>query len=217
MKNVIFIMNLLAIYSIFISFSAFAETRIVGDFAKGTLDSWQEKIFDEQTIYEMSQDMNATVLKATSQNSASGLYREISVDLQQMPYLNWTWKVENTLKNQQEQTKEGDDYPARIYVIFSGGFLFWQTRALNYVWSSHQPVETIWPNAYTENAQMIAIESGHRHTGVWRQQKRNVLEDYRRAFGVTPGKTDAVAIMTDTDNTGLKATSYYGKIYFSSE
>lgn len=202
---------------LFISSVLQAEISLVGDFSNANRDGWQEKIFSNKTIYTFTRSTQVPALRATSQNSASGLYREIRVDLNKTPYLNWSWKIENILNNHQEQSKEGDDYPARVYIIFSGGLFFWQTRALNYVWSSHQPINTNWPNAFTGNAQMIAVESGDEYAGQWRHEKRNIMEDYKKVFGKLPTEADAIAIMTDTDNTGQRAVSYYGNLFFSSD
>ena len=129
----------------------------------------------------------------------------------------WTWKVDNILSGNDERTRAGDDYPARIYVVFSGGALFWRTRAINYVWSNKQPVGSNWFNAFTSNAGMIAVESGIDRIGQWIQINRHVLADYRRIFGEEPGAVDAVAIMTDTDNTGASATAWHGDIWFAAK
>ena len=95
--------------------------------------------------------------------------------------------------------------------------MFWRTRAINYVWSNKQPVGTSWLNAFTGNARMIAVESGSKRIGQWISERHDVNADYRRLFGEEPGRVDAVAIMTDTDNTGTTATAWYGDIWFSTE
>jgi hypothetical protein len=100
-------------------------------------------------------------------------------------------------------------------VVFSGGLLFWRTKAINYVWSSNQPVGSQWDNAYTANAKMVAVASSSTRLGRWVEESRNVAEDYRHLFGTQPGPVDAVAIMTDTDNSGQQAQAWYGDIWFS--
>ncbi len=155
-------------------------------------------------------------LIATSSASASGLSKDIRIDLKKTPYLNWSWKTENILTGLNEFTKAGDDYCARVYVIFKHVF-FWRTLSLTYVWSSNQPVGTSWPNAYTGNAMTVAVQSGSTNVGRWVSQKRNVASDYRRLFGKEVRVADGIALMTDTDNSGQAATSYYGNIFFSSE
>lgn len=182
---------------------------------KADLKAWETKAFEGATNYTAARVDSLAAIKAQSHGTASGMVRKITVNLAQTPYLNWRWRIENVLTNNDERTKAGDDYPARIYVVVSGGLFFWKTRAINYVWSSHQPPEAIWPNAYTANAQMVAVRSGPAQIGRWVDEKRNVREDLRRWFAEDVEEIHAVAFMTDTDNTGQSATAYYGNIYFS--
>jgi hypothetical protein len=186
-------------------------------FSRGDLGGWQEQRFAGETVYRLIEEEGRTALRATSNGTASGRYKPVRIDLRQTPLLHWQWRVDNLLEGVAEQSKPGDDYPARVYVVFSGGLLFWRTRAINYVWSSNQPVGTTWPNAFTGNAKMVAVESGAERLGQWVTEQRNVAEDYRRLFGGEPGTVDAVAIMTDTDNSGQRATAWYGDIWFSAQ
>jgi hypothetical protein len=116
-----------------------------------------------------------------------------------------------------ERQKSGDDYPARVYVIIDGGVFFWNTKALNYVWSGNQPKESSWPNAYTSNARMVAVESGDEKLGQWVSEKRNIREALQAQFGESFRYIDAVAVMTDTDNTKGAAVAYYRALFFSSD
>ena len=192
-----------------------AETVMIGDFSAGDLAGWEEKSFSGETRYDIVAQDGVKVLAAHSSGSASGYVQKVKIDLTKTPILNWSWKTENILSGLDERTKQGDDYPVRIYVVFSGGLFFWKTRALNYVWSNHQPAGTAWPNAFTDRAMMIAVESGRSRIGQWVRYKRNIREDFKRYFGTDRIQADAVALMTDTDNSGLKADSYYGNIYFT--
>lgn len=194
---------------------AAGSTVVVGNFSAGDLDGWEEKRFEGETRYELVGHNGHRVLRAESRGAASGLYKKVRIDLRETPYLHWSWKVQDTLGETDERSRGGDDYPARVYVVFSGGFFFWRTRAVNYVWSSNQPRGASWPNAYTDNARMIAVRSGAGEAGKWVTERRNVREDYRQLFGDDVRFADAVALMTDTDNTGRAATAYYGDIYFS--
>lgn len=197
--------------------TAVADNVSIGDFDRGDLSGWEEKEFAGKTDYRIVYLEARKVLEAKSNNGASGMFKEVQVDLEKTPYLNWTWRVENIFEGLDEKTKKGDDYPARIYVVFSGGFFFWKTKALNYVWSGSQPLNSNWPNAFTSNARMVAVESGSENLGKWLTYKRNVREDFKLLFGEDIKYADAVAIMTDTDNAHGKAIAYYGEIYFSSE
>ena len=200
----------------FSSSGATEANLVVGDFGVGSLKGWQEKFFKDKTLYEFVKGDLEIVLKADSRDSASGLYRKIKIDLVKTPCLIWSWKVDNILDDLDETTKRGDDYPARLYVVFSGGLFFWKTQALNYVWSNGRPIDSAWPNAHTKNSINIAVQSGPSNVGQWTHQSRDVRADYKRFFGDEIKQADAIAIMTDTDNSGSEATAFYGEVRFSS-
>ena len=201
-------------------YASATETQrvMIGDFSSGNLDGWQEKGFSGETQYQLLTLNSNTVLRSKSQNSASGLYKKIRVDLSKYPYLNWRWRIENRLETQNEQIKSGDDYAVRIYVIVSGGLLIWRAKALNYVWANASPKYDVWPNAFAgKKAMMMALRSKQDETSTWYVEKRNVFEDLKTIFGTDIQHIDAVAIMTDTDNNGGQATSYFGDIFFTSQ
>jgi len=194
-------------------------TQQAGIFSADTLHGWEEKEFSGTTKYELVVDKQTQkkVLKAQSTGGASGLFRKIKVNLKQTPYLNWSWKTDVLLKNINENEKEGDDFVARVYVVIDGGYFFWKTLALNYVWSSSHQQGEKWDNPYTSNATMYAVESGEKNLGTWQTYKRNVRQDLKTFIGKDIQYIDAIAIMTDTDNSGQAATSYFGDIFFTSE
>lgn len=181
------------------------------------LSQWEPKEFSGNTVYKVVDNDGKPVIKATSDGAASGLVRHIDIDLTKTPYMNWSWKVDNVLEGVKETRKSGDDYPARVYVVISGGFFFWRTRALSYVWASGQPKGNVWPSAFTDNATMTAVESGPEKVGQWIHEKRNILADIKNLLQLDKTEINAVAIMTDTDNSGQSATAYYGNIYFTAE
>ncbi|GGO77016.1 hypothetical protein GCM10011348_05620 [Marinobacterium nitratireducens] len=193
-----------------------AENIAVGLFSRGQLGDWNSKVFDGVTEYRLVTDNGDQVLQATARDSASGLYRELEIDLGQTPVVEWSWKVGNRLTGIDERTRAGDDYPARLYVVFSGGLAFWRTRAINYVWSSTQAAGSEWPNAYTANARMIAVRGRDDAVATWISERRDVRADYRRLFGEEPPAVVAIALMTDTDNSGRYARAWYGDIRFVS-
>lgn len=197
----------------------FANEKIaVGEFSKGQLSGWEPKVFAGKTQYQIAQDGNAKVLKAHSKQSASGLGRKIAIDLTKTPVLNWSWKIDKQLKGLNEQSKAGDDYAARVYVIVDGGLFPWNTKALNYVWSSNQNRNTTWGNAFLpKNAKMIAVRGQQDKTGIWHREKRNVRVDFKRVYGFDLKKIDGVAIMTDTDNSHGQTSAAYGDIYFTAK
>jgi len=204
----------------FLSVAACAEVTgenlMIGSFSSGSLDHWESKEFKGQTKYQLIDLAGVRVLKAESADNASGLFKEQRIDLQKTPVMNWRWRIENRLGNLNEQSKSGDDYAARVYVVISGGLTFWRTKAINYVWASASATGKIWPNAFAGNhAMMIALRSTKDQTGTWYTEKRNILADLKQQFGEDIHYIDAVALMTDTDNAHGKATAYYGDIYFS--
>jgi hypothetical protein len=197
--------------------SVMAENGTVDVLTLPDLGDWKAKKFSGETSYELVNIDDRLAIKAVSDSSASGMVREIKVDLTKTPYLNWSWKVDSTLGELDETKKSGDDYAARVYVVISGGMFFWRTRAINYTWASAQAKGSSWPNAYTGNVIMVAVDSGQEYAGQWVTQKRNVLQDLKTLHGIDKTHIDAVAIMTDTDNSNRSATAYYGDIYFTED
>ncbi len=208
---------LVSLFSVFclVATLAAATQLTVGNFSGGGLGEWKTKSFQGMTRYRLVTRDSRQVLEAYSKGTASGLVREIRVDLEKLPYLNWSWRVKDVLTGIDERTKAGDDYPARVYVIVSGGIAFWRTRTLIYVWSSHQPAGSIWENAFTANARVMALRSGK--AAGWASEHRNVRADFKMCFKDEISFLDAVAIMTDTDNSRQEAAAWYGDIFFSSE
>jgi hypothetical protein len=158
----------------------------------------------------------------------------MDLDSTAYPVLAWHWKVSNILANGDVTKKSGDDYPARIYITFADdpGHRSWLHRtkvaaikmlygitppsaALAYVWGSRAQVESVHPNPYTDRVRMIVVESGPAHLNSWRSARRNIVEDFQRAFGTDPTRISGIAVMTDTDNTGESAIAWYGDILLS--
>lgn len=194
-----------------------SDVRVVSVLASADLSGWQEQIFSGRTVYQPVYINGRQAIKASSNQSASGLIRKIDVDLTQTPWLNWSWRVDVPLLGMDETSKAGDDYAARIYVVVDGGLWFWRTRAISYVWSGNMPKHSHWPNAFTDNSMMLAVESGSEHGGQWVSEKRNVLQDLKNLHGIDVSHINAVAIMTDTDNSQQAAIAYYGDIFFTPE
>ena len=183
----------------------------IDDFARGIKPGWVSKSFKGRTEYTWVEEDGKPSIKATSSNAASGLIYNIEYDLQEYPYINWNWKVNNIIATGDASLKSGDDYSARIYVVFSS-FFFWNTKVINYIWANKLPRNQIIPSSYTSNSIMVSVESGPANTGKWLTETRNVYEDYIRFFGKKPPSVGAIAIMTDTDNTGESTSANYGPI-----
>jgi len=192
------------------------------------------KNIDKHTLYRLVKDGDTTVVRAESMASASGLIRDMTINLKEYPFMQWRWKVENILTKGDVHRKEGDDYPARIYVVFdydpgrlslfekaqyqAAKLLYGQyppLGAINYIWESREPVGSVVPNPFTGRVKMIVVESGPEKLNRWVREERNIFVDYRKAFGEDPPVVSGVAIMTDTDNTGESAAASYGDILFT--
>ena len=190
------------------------------------------KKIPKQTTYELVKDGERVVVKATSDASASGLTKEVRIDPKEFPIVRWRWKVENLLQKSDATRKDGDDYPARLYITFeyepdkvsfgktlkfkAGRALFGDIPigAISYVWETKASVGAIIDNAYTDFVKMVVVESGPQKIGLWTDESRNIYEDYTKAFGEEPPLINGVAIMSDTDNTKERVTAYYGDIVF---
>ncbi len=198
---------------------AFADDNLMlGEFSHNRLDGWEHKTFKGETRYQLQTLDGVTVLKAESSGTGSGLFKEQHIDLDKTPVLNWSWRIANRLNGLNEQSKSGDDYAARIYVVVKGGLAFWQTKAINYVWASNTAKDTVWPNAFAgDHAMMLALRGPEAALNVWHSEKRNVRADLKKLFGEDLHGIDAVALMTDTDNSGGQVSAFYGDIWFSKD
>jgi len=193
-------------------------TLMLGEFSRNRLDGWERKDFKGETRYRLQTLDGIEVLKADSHAAASGLFKEQRIDLEQTPFLNWSWRIADRLTGLNEQSKPGDDYAARIYVVVKGGLAFWQTKAINYVWAGNTAKDTAWPNAFAgDHAMMMALRGPEAALNVWYTEKRNVRADLKKLFGEDLNAIDAVALMTDTDNSGGHVLAYYGDIWFSKD
>jgi len=202
-------------------------------------EEWKPLYFKNisaHTTYSVVHDDGVSVIKAESTASSSGLTRQITIDPAEYPVLSWSWKVANTYQAGDVNIKAGDDYPARIYITFAydaDKVSFWErvkfntiklfyeqyppTSVINYIWANKAPQDLITPNPFTDRAKMIVIESGDEKVGKWIHEKRNIVDDYRKAFGEEPPLISGIAIMSDSDNTGEKSIAWYGDIVFSTK
>ena len=210
--------------TVFVPFSVSAAEKQrhspirVGEFSHHTLSGWEEKGFAGKTEYQLVKEGDRTILHATAHATASGLFKEVEIDLTSHPYLNWEWRADKPHPPLADRTKAGDDYVARIYVVVKGGLLFWKTRAINYVWASSEKRDSVWPNAFAgKNAMLLAVRSAADKQGVWYREKRNVYEDLLAIFGEEIKTIHAVAIMTDSDNSKGSVAASYGDITFTTD
>jgi hypothetical protein len=202
-----------------------------------SLDNWKPLTFPKiprHSTYRIQKEGDNSFLVAQADNSASGIIYTRSFNIYKTPIIKWKWKISNIYQAGDEKKKSGDDYPLRIYVVFeynqdkAGVFERAQYNAMkliygeypphssiNYIWANKKYPELILPNTYTAKTQMILLQKGSEHAGKWIEERANALTDYRKAFGKEPPAQASIAIMSDADNTGEKATGYVDYIEVS--
>jgi len=189
---------------------------------------------DHPTRYSLETGNDSSMyIKAVSRDAASGLIYRVDIDPGEYPVMEWSWKIDGVLSNGDMFRRRGDDYAARVYLTFEydrsrlrfGEKLkLWSIntftsrevplRSVNYIWANKAVKGTLAPSPFTGWVQMIAVRSGNTEAGDWITERRNILLDYRDAFGESPGRITAVVIMTDSDNSGGTASASYGNIRF---
>jgi hypothetical protein len=184
-------------------------------FTDTSLSDWEQQSFVGNSIYKLTEDQGIRVLKGSANASASLLYKRNEVSLESTPNLSWFWKIDKVFDDNDEQTRAGDDFPARVYVAYQYGFLPFQSYVINYVWASHTPKDDVWVSPFNKKSKHIALRSGDKLAGKWQFERRDVAADFERLFGVEVNTIEGIAIMVDADNTGQSAVAHFGAIEFS--
>ena len=220
MKQVLIkFIKIITIYFLFIS-SVCAEKLMVFDFTEEELNSLEVRKVrgaDAKTLYSIGNNENGSYLKAVAENAASGVGKEIKINLDKTPFINITWKIEKDLKGIKENTKKGHDFAARVFVIKKTGATPLSNRAINYVFSSNSNVGETWPSPYTKKSIDSVLASTKSNLNEWVTVRANVKEDFKKFHDLDVEELSGIAIMADTDNSKLTAVSYYQNIFFSSE
>ena len=209
---------LLILCSIILSPVSKAEEKVIFDFTEEELSNLQVRKVrgaDNKTIYSVGKNENGNFLKSEANNAASGLGKEIIIDLNKTPFINITWKIERDLSGIEENSKKGHDYAARVFVIKKTGATPLSNRAINYVFSSNNDVGLNWPSPYTKKSIDNVLASTKKNMNEWVTVKANVKEDFKRFHNLDVKELDGVAIMSDTDNSKMKSIAYFQNIYFS--
>ena len=200
--------------------TAQAENIRIFDFNEtelNQLDVRKVRGADNKTQYSVGSDKNGNFLKAVADNSASGLGKKVNIDLNKTPIINITWKVEKDLAGIKENTKKGHDFAARVFVVKKTGSTALSNRAVNYVFSSNNKVGETWTSPYTKKSIDYVLSTTLDNDNEWVSVKANVKEDFKRLHNLEVSELNGVAIMTDTDNSKIKAVAYYQNVYFSAE
>ena len=214
------IFNYILIIFIFSFNSASSESVNVFEFTEdefSTLKVRKVRGADSKTEYSLGNNENGKFMRAEAINSASGLGKEIKINLKKTPYLNITWKIEKDLPGIDENTKKGHDYAARVFVVKKTGATPLSNRAINYVFSSNSEVGENRPSPYTKKSIDNVLATTKDNLNEWVTVKANVKEDFKKFHDLDVNELDGLAIMADTDNSKMKSISYFQNIYFSAD
>jgi hypothetical protein len=211
--------RLLVIILFFVS-PSFADRVNIFEFTEvELLDLQVRKVrgADNKTEYSVGSNDNGNYLKAVADNAASGLGKEVKIDLNKTPFINITWKIEKDLSGILENTKKGHDFAARVFVIKKTGATPLSNRAINYVFSSNSDVGFNSPSPYTKKSIDNVLATTKENFNEWVTVKANVKKDFKKFHNLDVNELDGLAIMSDTDNSKMKSISYYQNIYFSAD
>ena len=214
------ILNFILIIFLFFFSLAYAENINVFDFTEeelSTLKVRKVRGADAKTKYILGNNENGKYIKAEANNSASGLGKELKINLKKTPFLNITWKVEKDLTGIVENSKKGHDYAARVFVVKKTGATPLSNRAMNYVFSSNNDINTYHPSPFTKKSIDYVLSTTKEDLNEWVTVKVNVRDHFKKFHDLDLDKINGVAIMSDTDNSKLSSLAYYQNIYFSSE
>jgi len=198
----------------------FADVVNVFDFTESEFSELQVRKVrgaDNKTIYSVGSNENGSYLKAVADNAASGLGKEVKIDLNKTPFINITWKIEKDLPGIKENTKKGHDFAARVFAVKKTGATPLSNRAINYVFSSNSEIGLNWSSPYTKKSIDNVLASTKNNLNEWITVKANVKEDFKKFHDLDVNELSGLAIMSDTDNSKMKAIAYYQNIYFSAE
>ena len=208
------------IICIFSSNTILANEVKVFDFTEAELSKLEVRKVrgaDSKTIYTAGSNENGNFFKAVADNAASGLGKQLKIDLNKTPFINITWKIEKDLSGIKENTKKGHDFAARIFAVKKTGATPLSNRAINYVFSSNSDVGLNWPSPYTKKSIDYVLSTTKENLNEWVTVKSNVKEDFKKFHNLDVNELDGLAVMSDTDNSKMKSIAYFQNIYFSTE
>ena len=217
MKKIFFAITKIIIFYLIFFNLALSEQINVFEFTKEEFKDLKIRKVKKKTTYTLGSNSNGNYIKAEAKGVASGLGKKIKINLNKTPFINITWKVEKDLKGIDEKEKKGHDYAARVFVVKKTGLTALSNKAINYVFSSNQLVNEYWRSPYTKNSIDYVLSTTNDNLNEWVTVKANVKKHFKELHNIDVEILDGVAIMTDTDQTGIKAISYYQNIYFSAE
>ena len=197
--------------------TSYSEVLKVFEFTEDELKTLKTKKVKGETKWSLGTNDNGNFIRAEAEGVGSGLGKEILINLNKTPFINITWKVEKDLPGIIENSKKGHDYAARVFVVKKTGKTALSNRAVNYVFSSNNSINENWTSPYTKKSVDYVLSTTKDNLNKWVTVKANVKDHFKKLHSLDLNELSGIAIMTDTDNSKLKAISYYQNIYFSSE
>jgi len=194
-----------------------AEKINIFNFTESELKTLKVRKVKGETTWSLGSNEKGNFIKAEAKGKGSGLGKEVEINLLKTPFINITWKVEKDLSGIIENSKKGHDYAARVFVVKKTGSTALSNRAINYVFSSNNSINDSWPSPYTKKSIDYVLSTTKNDLNTWVTVKANVKEHFKKLHDLDVKELSGVAIMTDTDNSKLKAIAFYQNIYFSSE
>ena len=214
------IFNYILLFFLFFLNTSLAEIVNVFEFTEKELSELKVRKVrgaDAKTLYSLGENENGKFLRSEANNSASGLGKEIKINLNKTPFLNITWKIEKDLKGIVENSKKGHDYAARVFVVKKTGATPLSNRAMNYVFSSNNEINSNQPSPYTKKSIDYVLSTTKKNLNEWVSTKVNVKDHFKKFHNLDLDEISGIAIMSDTDNSKLTSIAYYQNIYFSSK
>ncbi len=214
-----FLIRIFIIFFVFNSIGYSIEVKVF-DFTEKELSELEVRKVrgaENKTTYTLGTNENGSFLKSVADNAASGLGKEIKIDLNKTPFINITWKVEKDLSGIKEDTKKGHDFAARVFAVKKTGATPLSNRAINYVFSSNSDIGLNWPSPYTKKSIDYVLSTTKENLNEWITVKANVKDDFKKFHNLDVTELDGLAIMSDTDNSKMKSIAYFQNIYFSTE
>ena len=196
-------------------------------------DGWQEVLIPGKRATEYTWELfdGRRAIAARSEGSASMMRRKVNVAPDRLAGIAFSWQVTELMAGAHVGYSDAEDAPARVLLAFAGDvstlpartrMMFELAQALTgeappyatlmYVWDAKAPVDSVIVNPRTDRIRKIVVDSGPTELKRWREHRRDVAADFRRAFGEEPGPLVAIAVMTDSDNTRSRSRAWYGPI-----
>ena len=197
--------------------TSYSEVLRVFEFTEDEFKTLKTRKVKGETKWSLGSNDNGNFIRAEAEGVGSGLGKEVSINLNKTPFINITWKVEKDLSGIIENSKKGHDFAARVFVVKKTGKTALSNRAVNYVFSSNNSINESWRSPYTKKSIDYVLSTTKDNLNKWVTVKANVKDHFKKLHNLEVNELNGVAIMTDTDNSKLKAISYYQNIYFSSE